>query len=215
MSKTLFTGVQILDCSGDNPFVGELLVEGNRISAIARDGKFLVRDGADVIDGGGTATLMPGLIESHAHLSINNAATLTEIGAIPPEETTLIAMHNAQALPGLRHHQPVSARLPPNRASMSSSATKSTPEESPDRGSSPQPPGSRSPLDWATCAPSIMPDVSSMAIVVDGPENYRVDIVKLVISGDTFVPHALSHTTVMSEAEVAAAAEVVHGTASD
>ncbi|MFO1093957.1 MAG: hypothetical protein U0992_11690 [Planctomycetaceae bacterium] len=45
-----------------------------------------------------------------------------------------------------------------------------------------------------------MPHMSSMAIVVDGPENYRrvtreliregVDIVKLVISGDTFVPHA-------------------------
>ncbi|MCA9098144.1 MAG: amidohydrolase family protein, partial [Planctomycetaceae bacterium] len=65
-----------------------------------------------------------------------------------------------------------------------------------------------------------MPHVSSMAIVVDGPENYRrvtreliregVDIVKLVISGDTFVPHAPSDSTVMSEAEVAAAAEVVH-----
>jgi imidazolonepropionase-like amidohydrolase len=65
-----------------------------------------------------------------------------------------------------------------------------------------------------------MPHVSSMAIVVDGPENYRrvtreliregVDIVKLVISGDTFVPHAPSHATVMSEAEVAAAADVVH-----
>ncbi|MFO1093958.1 MAG: hypothetical protein U0992_11695 [Planctomycetaceae bacterium] len=39
---------------------------------------------------------MPGLIESHAHLSINNAATLEEIGMIPPEETTLLAMHNAR-----------------------------------------------------------------------------------------------------------------------
>jgi len=35
----------------------------------------------------------------------------------------------------------------------------------------------------------------------------RIDV---VISGDTFVPHAPSHSTVMSEAEVAAAAEVVH-----
>ncbi|MFO1019435.1 MAG: hypothetical protein U0903_01855 [Planctomycetales bacterium] len=39
---------------------------------------------------------MPGLIRSHAHLSINNAATLTEIGTIPPKGTTLIAMHNAR-----------------------------------------------------------------------------------------------------------------------
>ena len=65
-----------------------------------------------------------------------------------------------------------------------------------------------------------MPHVESMAIVGDGPEHYRrvsreliregVDIIKLVISGDTFVPHAPSNSTVMSEVEVAAAAEVVH-----
>jgi len=59
-----------------------------------------------------------------------------------------------------------------------------------------------------------------MAIVLDGPDAFRrqvreliregVDIIKLVVSGDTFLPHAPSHSTVMSEAEMAAAAEVVH-----
>ena len=70
MPKTLFTRVRILDCSGDDPFDGELLVEGNRIAAIGRGEKSLARDGVDVVDGSNTATLMPGLIESHAHLSI-------------------------------------------------------------------------------------------------------------------------------------------------
>ena len=37
-----------------------------------------------------------------------------------------------------------------------------------------------------------------------------MDIIKLVVSGDTFVPHAPSKSTVMSESEMAAAAEVVH-----
>ncbi|MEO1995683.1 MAG: amidohydrolase family protein, partial [Planctomycetaceae bacterium] len=65
-----------------------------------------------------------------------------------------------------------------------------------------------------------MPHVESMAIVVDGENAYRrtcreliregVDIIKLVVSGDTFVPHAGSETTVMSESEVAAAADVAH-----
>ena len=67
MAKTLFKGVRILDCSGSDPYPGEVLVEGARIAAVARDGQHLSRDNADVIDGGG-ATLMPGLIESHAHL---------------------------------------------------------------------------------------------------------------------------------------------------
>jgi len=58
-----------------------------------------------------------------------------------------------------------------------------------------------------------------MAIVLDGPEAFRrqtreliregADIIKLVISGDTFVPHAPSHSTVMSESEVAATTVLV------
>jgi imidazolonepropionase-like amidohydrolase len=65
-----------------------------------------------------------------------------------------------------------------------------------------------------------MPDIQSMALMVDGPDEYRrvtreliregVEIIKLVVSGDCFVPHAGSETTVMTEAEVAAASEVAH-----
>lgn len=95
MARTLFTSVRILDCTGAEPYPGEVLVEGARIAAIARDTHRLSRDNVDVIDGGG-ATLMPGLIESHAHLSIDNAADLVQIGMIPPEETTLIAVRNAK-----------------------------------------------------------------------------------------------------------------------
>lgn len=219
MPKTLFTRVRILDCSGDEPFDGELLVEGNRIAAIGRGEKSLARDGVDLIDGGGTATLMPGLIESHAHLSINNAATLTEIGAIPPEETTLIAMHNARLYLDCGITSCISAAAAKPRTDIVIR----------NEINAGRIPGPRllAATPWLTVTSGLgdmrtlhMPDVSSMAIVIDGPENYRrvareliregVDIVKLVISGDTFVPHAPSHSTVMSEAEVAAAADVVH-----
>jgi len=92
----LFTNVKVLDCSGADPFPGEVLVQENRISAVSRDGEALPRDDVQVIDGGGTFTLMPGLIESHAHLSIDNTDDLGSIGRIPPEENTLIAMRNAR-----------------------------------------------------------------------------------------------------------------------
>jgi len=219
MSKTLFTGVRILDCSGEAPFAGELLVEGNRIAAIAKGGERLPREGAEVVDGGGTATLMPGLIESHAHLSIGNAETLEEIGMIPPEETTLLAMHNARLYLDCGITSCISA----------ASAKPRTDIVIRNEINAGRIPGPRllAATPWLTVTAGLgdmrkehMPDFSSMAIVVDGPENYRrvtreliregVDIVKLVISGDTFVPHSPSDSTVMSEAEVAAAAEVVH-----
>src|SRR5688572_21017659 len=95
MTKTLFTAVRILDCTGAEPYPGEVLVEGARITAVIHSPERAPRDNVTVIDGRG-AMLMPGLIESHAHLSIDNADDLVKIGMIPPEETTLIAVRNAK-----------------------------------------------------------------------------------------------------------------------
>jgi imidazolonepropionase-like amidohydrolase len=216
--KTLFTNVRVLDCTGDEPFSGEVLVEHERIVDVSRCAGSVSRETCDVIDGGG-ATLMPGLIESHSHLSIDNAATLEEIGMVPPEETTLLAMHNARLYLDCGITSCISAAAAKPRTDVVIR----------NEINAGRIPGPRllAATPWLTVTAGLgdmrrehMPHVSSMAIVVDGPENYRrvtreliregVDIVKLVISGDTFVPHAPSHSTVMSEAEVAAAAEVVH-----
>ncbi|MEZ6049422.1 MAG: amidohydrolase family protein [Planctomycetaceae bacterium] len=219
MARTLFTGVQILDCSGADPFPGDVLVEGNRITAVVTSDQKLSPEGATLVDGGGTAVLMPGLIESHSHLSIDNAGGLAEIGMSPPEETTLIAMSNAKLYLDHGITSCISAASAKPRTDV---VIRNAINEG-------RIPGPRllAATPWLTVTGGLgdmrtlhMPDVSSMAIMVDGPENFRrvtreliregVDIVKLVISGDTFVPHAPSESTVMSEAEVAAAAEVVH-----
>ena len=68
MGATIFANIRIIDGSGAPPFSGEVRVEGNRIADLARDGGLLPRDGARLIDGAG-ATLMPGLVEAHAHVS--------------------------------------------------------------------------------------------------------------------------------------------------
>ena len=96
MSQHLFINVNVLDCTGGEPFAGEVRVEGNEITAIARDGEALDRDGAEIHDGEGRMTLMPGLVESHAHLSIDNTDDLAALGRMPPEEHTLLTMHNAR-----------------------------------------------------------------------------------------------------------------------
>ncbi len=50
-----------------------------------------------MVDASG-ATLMPGLVEGHAHMSFHEATRNTDLGDIPPEEHVLITMHNAKTL---------------------------------------------------------------------------------------------------------------------
>ena len=68
MTGTLFTNVSIFDGTGALPFPGEVLVRGERIEAVAAGDERLPRAGAAIVDGVG-ATLMPGLVEAHAHLT--------------------------------------------------------------------------------------------------------------------------------------------------
>ena len=57
MTKVLFKNVNVLDCTGAPPFAGQVLVEGNRIKAVAPRGTAVASDGSQVVDGAG-ATLM-------------------------------------------------------------------------------------------------------------------------------------------------------------
>ena len=43
-------------------------------------------------------TLMPGLVEGHAHLSFCGATKNTDLGDIPPEEHVIETLHNARKL---------------------------------------------------------------------------------------------------------------------
>ncbi len=93
----LFTGVRIIDGSGDPAFDGEILVGGDRITAVAHSPDQLPRGQAQVIDGHGR-TLMPGLIEAHAHLSFTNIRDLYEAVRLPVEEHLLATIDNAKLL---------------------------------------------------------------------------------------------------------------------
>jgi len=65
--QTLFTNVQIFDGVNEERMAGNVLVEGNLIKQVSAEA--ISAPGATVIDGGGR-TLMPGLIENHAHLML-------------------------------------------------------------------------------------------------------------------------------------------------
>lgn len=87
-NKIAFTNVTIFDGSGDKPYKGSVLVEGNRIKQVRR-GTDLPDDlDAQSIDGKG-AFLMPGMTEAHTHFSWNDQPTLADIQMMPPEEHIL------------------------------------------------------------------------------------------------------------------------------
>lgn len=215
MDKIVFTDVQVLDATGVEPFVGEVLIEGNRIRAITRDGTQVDRDGARIIDGGG-ATLMPGLIESHMHVTFLDTDSLEALGFVPPEEHTLRAMMNAKKLLDQGFTAGCSAAAAKPRLDI-------VIRNAINAGDIPGP-------RMLAATPELtvssgLGDVrlghihrDTFALVCDGPDEFRrvsrelvregVDTLKINPSGDEFVPFARAHHTVMNEAEVAAVCEV-------
>src|SRR5277367_4576540 len=95
----LFVNARIFDGSGTPPFAGEVLVQENRIAAVARTGGApLSRDNVLVVDGAG-ATLMPGMTEAHAHLSWPSSVERFVPGMhLPPEDLLLNTARNARIL---------------------------------------------------------------------------------------------------------------------
>ncbi len=95
----LFVNAHIFDGTGAVPFFGEVLVKDNRISTVARAGDGLLsRDGMMVVDAAG-ATLMPGLVEPHAHLSWPTSVERFVPGmSLPPEDLLLNTACNARVL---------------------------------------------------------------------------------------------------------------------
>ena len=96
--SVLFTNVRILDGTGEYPYTGEVLVQGNRIKQITRGNSRFgpgPSGGAQTIDGMG-ATLMPGMIDAHLHLSWNNAPGIDPIQMMPPEEHILVTAEMAK-----------------------------------------------------------------------------------------------------------------------
>src|SRR2546428_3854853 len=113
MAGYLITNARILDGTGKEPFAGAVRVEANRISEVTPGAAPPPARGATVIDGGGT-TLMPGLIESHAHLGFADM-TSQELTRLPPEEHMLVTVRNAKLMLDCGYTSAFSAASPKPR----------------------------------------------------------------------------------------------------
>ncbi|MGZ5235166.1 MAG: amidohydrolase family protein [Caldimonas sp.] len=91
MADVHYTNVRVFDGGGEAPFMGEVLVQGERIARVVRSGQGMRSapvGGAQVVDGAG-AFLMPGMVEAHTHFSWNDQPSLDAIQRMPPEEHIL------------------------------------------------------------------------------------------------------------------------------
>jgi imidazolonepropionase-like amidohydrolase len=96
MARILFTDAHVFDGTGSARFPAEVLVEGNRITQVVPAPGRIPRDGAAIVNAAG-ATLMPGLIEAHAHLTWpSSVGRVINAMMLPREEHLLITAHNAK-----------------------------------------------------------------------------------------------------------------------
>ncbi|KAF2110193.1 hypothetical protein BDV96DRAFT_624219 [Lophiotrema nucula] len=91
----LFKNVNIIDSTGKEPYLGSVLIEGERIKQVG-DFQFQPAPETLIIDGQGKKTLMSGLIDAHTHLSWNNSPTLDGLTNLPIEEHVLHTAHSAK-----------------------------------------------------------------------------------------------------------------------
>ncbi|MFD0688009.1 amidohydrolase family protein [Actinomadura fibrosa] len=82
MERTVFTGGLVFDGSGAEPVPGEVVVDGERVVEV-RPGRSEEHPGARVIRVDG-CTVMPGLVESHAHLTFPSAVGHIDPSFNPP-----------------------------------------------------------------------------------------------------------------------------------
>ncbi len=94
--NTLLTNASVFDGSGTAPFRADVLVQDDRIVEVSKTP--IRRGDAEAIDCGG-GTLMPGMVEAHAHLSWPSSIERFEPRfVLPPEEQLLATVRNARIL---------------------------------------------------------------------------------------------------------------------
>jgi imidazolonepropionase-like amidohydrolase len=211
-SALLFTDVLVFDGTGSDPFPAEVLVEGDRITAVTASVPPHLRAGVEVIDGGG-ATLIPGLVDGHAHLGFGSTIEHRSLTRDEPdEEKALLVAHAGRVL---LDHGITSAYSGGNRLPRAELAARKAFAEG-------WRPGPRlRAASWEGSAglrepgvydfPGIdgrVSDPESIHDFVEEMADLGVDIVKLTLSGESAVVAGTSRIVQFTDEEVAAAAGV-------
>jgi imidazolonepropionase-like amidohydrolase len=213
----LITNVRILDGTGRTPFSGTVRVAGNRIAEVTVGTTPPPAGQARVIDGAG-ATLMPGLVESHAHIGLADLPSY-DLTRLPPEEHMLLTVRNARTMLDCGYTSAFSAAAPKPRLDV---VLKREIEAGHVAGPRLLANGPEITVSGGLGDSNLLHlphyETPTFAWVADGPDAIRkacrvlaregVDLLKLNLSGDLGTSSFPSEATPMTEGEVAAAMEV-------
>jgi imidazolonepropionase-like amidohydrolase len=204
----LIAGAQVFDGGGEPAGAADVLIEGNRIAAVGRTIPPSLRGDAEVIDGSG-ATLIPGLIDGHAHLGFGSTVEHISDRRETDEEKGLLVAHSGRVLLdyGFTGAYSGGNRLPRAEVAARSAFAQGWL------------PGPRlRAASWEGSAGLVEPgvydfpgiggrvsDPGSVARFVDEMADIGVDIVKLNLSGESAIVAGSSRIVQFTEEEVAAA----------
>jgi imidazolonepropionase-like amidohydrolase len=220
----LFASGMIFDGSGPSLFPGDVLVSGNRIDAVVAANESWEPPSEAVRVELAGRTLMPGLVEGHAHISFTNVGNLMELVVMPVEENLIAAICNAALLLDHGFTSLVSAAASKPRLDVAvRNAIEAGQIVGPRMLAASQeitPTGNLGDLDQAHFP---IPESARFAYICDGPEAFRlagrrfaregVDIVKVNVSGDRDWGHmgADATTTLIDDDELSALVKIAHG----
>jgi len=213
MGRIIFDNARIFDGTGRAPFAGRVLVDAERIAQVAKAGEPLLgASDAERIDCA-QATLMPGLIEAHAHLTWPSSIERFEPRfVLPPEEMMLAAIRNGRILLDQGFTSAFSAGALGERIEVALR----------DEFASGALPGPRLKASTIESSPEAMPGVETgdKTSVARGPAGLRafvarcadlgIDTVKLLISGEDALRPGSSQHILYGQDEVAAACDEAH-----
>jgi imidazolonepropionase-like amidohydrolase len=217
MTRVVFRNASVWDGTGAAAYPADVLVDGGRIRTIARAKGQLAAEGAQEIECHGL-TLMPGMVEGHAHISFGGAVNDSDLGHIPPEEHLLLTMRNAKTLLDHGFTSAYSAATSKLRLDV-------VIRNEVNAGRLPGP-RIRAGSPEITVTAGLGDErknhmyYESFGMIADGPEEIAkavrlccregVDNIKINISGDDLGPLARGGITTMREDEVQMAVDVAH-----
>ncbi len=220
----VLSGGMIFDATGKPAFAGHVVVVGNRIqSVVAANESWNPPPEAVRIDLGGR-TVMPGLVEGHAHVSFTGVGDLMDLARMPVEENLIAAIGNAALLLDHGFTSLVSAAASKPRLDVVvRNAINAGQIQGPRMLAASQeitPTGNLGDLDQLHFP---IPDGARFAYICDGADAFRlaarrfaregVDILKVNVSGDRDWGHmgAGADTTLIEDDELEALVKVAHG----